>query len=120
MKKISDFKDEEAFDLLADLLEPTTALVRDKEFMEGYKNPNTRMKALGGALKRHKQEISTILAALNETPVSEYHCNVGSLLVDFMSLLTDQEFMTFFGFSAPQKKRKKPSGTATVNIVEKE
>lgn len=121
MRKLSEFKDDEALELLADLLEPCTNLVSDGEFTAGYKNPKTRVKTLSNVLKNHKNDIVTILARMNETPVEEYHYNVGSLMSDFFTLMTDQDFMAFFGLSAPQaKKRKKPSGSATANTAEKE
>ena len=37
MKTLSDYKDEEAIELWADLIDPLTAIFSDKEFMQGLK-----------------------------------------------------------------------------------
>lgn len=95
MKKLSEYKDEAALDLLADLLEPFTALFGDADFRREYTN-NNLMKAVVFALKRHKPEIMQILARMDDKPVEEYHCTMATLPLRLIELINDKELQAVF------------------------
>lgn len=116
MKKLSEYRDEEALDLLADLLEPISALSADEDFRAAFSS-GKRMKAAKIALKNHKPEVMQILAACEGVPVEEYHCNILSVPLRFMELVSDKELVTGFT-SQVQRMASTPSGPVTENTEE--
>ncbi|MDE6763722.1 MAG: hypothetical protein K2J73_08600 [Oscillospiraceae bacterium] len=118
MKKISEYKNEEALDLLADIIEPAAAIFSDKniaELMRGKK----KMAAVSAAIKSHKQEVIKILARLNDTPVEEYQCNIFSLPTALLEILNDEGLLGFFTASV-RKNTKTSGGNPTENTEESE
>lgn len=95
MKKLSEYKDDEALDLLADIVEPAAAIFADKNVKEAFRSDN-KFKAAKAIIKTHKKEIIEILARLNNTPVEEYHCNIFTLPAVILQILQDQELVDFF------------------------
>ena len=63
MRKLSEIKGEEALDVLADMLVPITAIANDEEVREGF---NTNVATCASvALKKHKDDVIDMLAALD-------------------------------------------------------
>lgn len=118
MKKLSEYKDEEALDLLATIIDPVARMLSDKDFASKCTNAPAIIVARE-ALKTHKKELVEILAAFEQVPVELYHFNVLSLLVDVTKLFSDDEFMEFFTLQG-QLKDRMSSGSATGNTEEKE
>lgn len=99
MKKLSEYQDEEAIEVLGDLMEPAMTIFSDKEIAEGLQGKD-RMKAVRMILKTYSKEVKEILAALDRTPVEEYHCNVMTLPTKLLEIMNDKELMSFFGLAA--------------------
>nr|DAT80067.1 MAG TPA: hypothetical protein [Caudoviricetes sp.] len=119
MKKLSEYKDEEALDILADLIEPVSAIFADEEIREIVsKNKGTKAKAISIAIKRHKKEVISILATLDGVSVEEYHCSVLSLPVKLLEILNDKELTTFLALQS-QNMEEQSSGSVMENISEK-
>lgn len=95
MKKLSDYKDGEALDLLADIIEPASAIFSDKEVLEAFKS-NNKFAAVKVIIKSHKNELIEVLARLDGKEVSEYHCNVFTIPIVALQVLQDQELIDFF------------------------
>ena len=95
MRKLSDYRDEEALELLADLLEPFTELFKDGDFRREY-GRNNIIRAVSLALKRHKGEIMRILARIDGTPVEEYHCTMATLPLRLIELMQDKDLQAVF------------------------
>lgn len=117
--KISDYKDEEALDLVADLIEPAGKIFSDQKLREAIKEENARSKVAKLIIKNHKTEIIEILARINNTPVKEYHFTVMSLLTDVMDIIQDEELMAVFT-SQGQKTESTSSGSVSENTEAKE
>ena len=83
--KITEFENEEALDLLADVMDPISVICADEE----VKNCKSKLKAVQIILKKYKKEIITVLARMNNTPVSEYKCNLITITRDLMELLNE-------------------------------
>jgi hypothetical protein len=123
MKKLSEFRDDEAMDVLCEILDPAINLISDKEFrlaVWGSKEKEIapdRKKGIKIAMKDHRSDVVKILAVLNETPVEEFHYNVASLTLMMLELFNDKELIAFF---AQQGRRtsQTPSGSATENTEE--
>lgn len=114
--KLSDYKDEAALDLLADLIEPATEILTDKEIRKAAEGKK-RAAAVAFAIKNHKSAVLQILAALDGVPVEEFHCNVMTLPLKLLELINDPEVMQLFSF-AGQTVVSTPSGSPTENIEE--
>lgn len=95
MKKISEYQDEEALDLLADLIDPFTSLIAVKEVREAIRKKE-RMKGIKYAIKGNKKALIEIMALLNGVPVEEFHCNVFTLPSMALQVLNDKELLNFF------------------------
>ena len=117
--KLSDYKDEAALDLLAELIEPASEILSDKRIAIILKNNEAPMKAVKIAIKYHKKSVIAILAAMDGVDVSKYHCNVLTLPMKLLDILNDKELMDFFS-SQGQMADESTSGFVTVNTVEKE
>lgn len=119
MKKLKDYKDEQALDLLAEVFEPAIAIMSDDEFLTAF--DKNRLQAVKIAIKNHKNEVMQILAAMEGVPVEEYHCSIfvlpirlGEIIIQIMN---NPDLMAFF---TPQgeKKSKTSFGSATANTEE--
>lgn len=96
--KLSDYKDEKALDLLADIIEPAAEIMSDQEVIETAKGENMARTA-SVILKRHKKAVIAVLAALDGVPVEEYHCNVFSLPAKLLELFNDPDIAQLFSFA---------------------
>lgn len=115
MKKLSEYKDGEALDIIADILEPIVMMTKNEKFMAVVNDDEaTRLEKVRVAFKECKSEVTQILAVLNGLPVSEYHYSVASILVDIANLLSDTDFVNFFE-SQGQKTSDTTFGSATEN-----
>lgn len=93
--KLSDYKNEDALDLLADLLEPVAEIAADTEVVEAFKG-KTKLEAIKIAIKKHKKEVVEILARIENTPVEEYSFNVFTLPLKVLEILNDKDLLDFF------------------------
>lgn len=108
--KLSDIKGERVFDVIADLIDPVQHIAQDKEITlfkrekapEGVATKDFAVQKIMAnvpkLLKRHKQDLSTILATIKGVPVAEYvvGLNLAQLSVDLLELMNDAEFINFF------------------------
>lgn len=109
MKKLSEFENEKGIEIVADII-PYIA-----EIASNPKNKETKGNAANLAasmLKNNATAVKGILAVLNETPENEYNCNAASVLVDVLTLLSDEDFMQLFGL---QSKTAASSGSVSEN-----
>ena len=113
MKSLSDFRDEQALDLLADVFEPVVKIMSDNEFLTAF-DKGKRLEAVKIAIKNHKPEVMEVLAAMEGVPVSEYHCNVFTVPIRLGevvgAIMKEPELMAFF---TPQGKTKSKEYTKT-------
>ena len=117
MRKLSDYKNEEAIDLLADILDPVTEVFADKGFTEALKV--NKLSAVKYVLKNHKKGVIQILARLEDTPVEEYECSVLTMPIALMQILNDKELIDFFK-SQGLEIEETSSGSAMENIEEEQ
>lgn len=119
MKKLSEYQDGEALDLLAEIIEPAIIILGDKKIAELLK-AEKRLPAIKEAIKAHKQEVMQIMAAMEGVPVEEYHCNVFTLPMRVLELLNDKALISFFSSQAPGTSPQTFSGPVTANTKENE
>ena len=91
IRALSEFKDEEAMDLLADLLLPVSNIITD---IQSAVSKNEPMAVLArDIIKKHKKDVLEVLGLLAD---GEYHCTPVSLLRDVLAIMNDKEIMHFF------------------------
>ena len=110
--KLSEYQGEAALDILADLIEPAGEIMSDKEIGDVFKK--NRFKAIGLAIRNHKNAVMQILATMDGVPVDEYKCNVFSLPVKILEILNDPEMIQLFQYQG-QTGDAKSSGSASEN-----
>lgn len=92
--KLSEFKDEAALDLIADIIEPATEILADPAIKEAFSR--SKMAAIKVAIKSHKNAIREIVARLDGKNPEEYHFTALSLPVKLLTLLNDPELQQLF------------------------
>lgn len=118
--KLSEYKNEDALDLLADILEPISEIFADDEVKKlSLDKSTTKMKIVQYLLKNHKKPIIQIMARIDSVPVEEYEANVFTLPKKLLEILNDKELADFFG-SQGQNVVKNISGSAMANTEETE
>lgn len=100
--RLSEFENEDALELMADIIEPVAKVLGDEELRKLRKQEGvTRAKLASVAIKNHKKEVIEILAALNGVKPEEYHGNPLTISVDLINILNDNEVQELF-FSQAQ------------------
>lgn len=96
--KISDYKGEDAIDILADILEPASNIIGDKELSNMVKNDANKLSIVKYILKQHKHSIIEILASIERKPYEEYanSMNLLTLPAKVIELMNDKELTDFF------------------------
>lgn len=113
MKKISQYKDEEALELLANLIEPLGKIISDQDVLSAFRKKG-KLAGVSAAIKAHKHEVFCMLAVLDGTPVDEFHCNVFELPLKALEILNDKDLTDFFA-SQSQQMDEESSGSASAN-----
>lgn len=119
--RLSDFKGEEALEVLGEIIEPLVAIISDEEIqklVKGGKKP-APIKFVKPALKNHKKEIIEVLAALNRKPVKEFEqeVNLLNLPVMIVDLINDPEVQNLFRSQGQINTKSSPlTGSAMENI----
>ena len=122
MRKLSEYKDEQALDLLADVFEPAVNILTDEDFAKAF-DSGRRIDAIKIAIKNHKPEVMTVLAAMEGVPVDEFHCSIFTLpmrLGEVISeIMKNPEVMAFFTQQG-KKKSETAFGSATESTEDNE
>lgn len=120
MRKLSEIQNEDAIDVLADLLDPIAEISKDKEVRapkkleDGTEVPKTRLEIVQTILKRHKRAVIQILAILDGVPLEEYKINMIQIPAKVYECLNDKDILAFFQ-SQGLNLSDAPSGSATEN-----
>lgn len=114
--KISEYRDEEALELLANISEPAIEIFADEQLADLIRQKKSG-KAVSWAIKNHKKEVMELLAALEGVPVEEYHCTIFSLPAKLIEILSDKELIAFFSSTQGNQVF---SGNVTENTEETE
>jgi len=109
LKKISEYRDAEALDMLAEIIEPAIVIMGDKNVADLIM-ANKLIPAIKEMIKAHKTEVMQILAAMEGVPFEEFHCNVFTLPMRVLELLNDEALLSFFTSQAPETSQKTFSG----------
>lgn len=110
MRKLSEYKNEEALDVLADIIDPVVEILADKGISKLRNMKVPKLKLAQYVIKNHKESVLRILARLNDTPYEEFECNIFTLPMQILELLNDEELLNFFN---SQGQMAETSGSVT-------
>lgn len=112
--KLSEYKNEQALDILADIIEPSAKIFTDPNVKQAF-SKGDKIKGIKAAIKNHKPEVLEILAVLDGVPVEEYECSVLTLPAKILEILNDTALTDFFN-SQRLTEQKPVSVAVTGNI----
>lgn len=96
--KLSDYKNEDALEVLADLLEPVQEILTDEGFKDiikkGISKAEEKVALAKYLLKNHSKAIIAILARLNGG--DKYEANIAEILTQVLDLINDKVLADFF------------------------
>lgn len=119
MKKLSDYKGDEAIVLWGDLLEPLSAIFSDKKIAKVVNSGKSKIEIAKVILKNHPSEAEDILLRIDDTPIDGLN-----IILRLVALLADigqnEEIKSFFGYAEQAKEGLTPSGFPTENTEEEE
>ena len=95
MRKLSEIKGEDAFDVLAEILEPISVIATDEEFVSLVRNHN-KIGAVKVLLKNHKKEALFVMAVLDEEDPETYAPSIVRLPSMILELFNDPELLSLF------------------------
>ena len=107
--KLSDYKGEEALEILADLIEPSAEIFGDKEFARLYKT--SRIEAVKYALKKKGKAVIAMLAVLDRQDPATYQPTLMTIPMRLLEVLNDPDLVSLFT-SQVQSAEKTSSGPA--------
>ncbi len=114
--KLSDYKNEEAIEVLADLIEPAAKIMSDKSVQKAFNAKKPIVLVIKEALISQKEAVVEFVAALHRSTPDEYSFTIPTLITDLMDTLNDPEIASLF---TPQDTVTS-SGSVTENTEEKE
>lgn len=108
--RLSDFRDEQALEVIAKLLEPVGAIAANE------RNAAARSGGVFGfasaLLHNNPREVLAVFAILNGKEPEEFHCSAADVLFDLVDLLNDPELLTLFGL---RSRTTASSGSVSAN-----
>lgn len=99
MKKLSDYQGDQAVDLWADLLDPISEILTDKEVQNVVQSGQAPIVIAKTVLKAHKKEAAEILMRIDPEPLDGF--NIVMRLVTILAEIGENnELKAFFGYAA--------------------
>ncbi len=115
MRRLSDFKGDEAMELWADLLEPLTGILGDPEVAKVVKSGKPMMLIASEILKSHKAEAVQIMQRIDDTPIDGL--NIILRLVNLIKEIGENDTIkSFFGYAEQAKTETESSGSVMESI----
>lgn len=120
MKRLSDYKGDDAIELWADLLESITKILSDKAVADTVKGGKPVLMIAREILKTHKNDATKILLRIDNSPINGL--NILLRLAGLIEEISEsEEIKSFFGFPVPSVKTDNGSSgsvTESTEVVE--
>lgn len=94
--KLSEYKNEQALEVLGKILDPVAVILANPKIKAAYQD-GSQLEFVKALLSEHPHEIITILAILDNTPVDQYEVSLTTLPKKVLEILNDEELQDFFG-----------------------
>lgn len=114
--KLTDFENEQALDLLADIIEPAAMIMGDAKVKEMVDSRKPVLLIASYILKNHKKQVIKIEAIMHGKTPETVRFNTATLIKDVVDIFNDSELVDLFT-SQGQMKQEGSSGSATENIT---
>ena len=114
--KLSEYKGDDALDILADLIEPATEILTDLTVRKLLEKKEFA-KATSKAIKNHKKAVTTIVALLQGEDPETYKPNVLTVPAVLLDVLNDPMIMELF-FGQEQMSGEDTSFSSAVKNAE--
>lgn len=102
MKKLSDYKDDEAFELWADLITPLTTIFKNENVKRAVESGKSQMEIAGVIVSGCKAEAKELLLRIDPTPIDGL--NIVTRLITVLKEIGQNEDIKGFFASAEQDK----------------
>lgn len=109
---IFEAQNEDAVEILADLIEPAAKILANEEVQKLYRAKAPKLKIISAALKADKKSVVEIAAIAEGADPEKYTCTIPSLIKSLLSILNAPEAKDLFQ-SQGQSEEKPSSGSAT-------
>lgn len=119
MKKLSDYKGNEAIELWADLLEPITEIIGDKEIAEILQAPKPPLLKAQAILKKYSAETEKILLRIDPEPLDGLNIIV-RLTTVIVEIGQRDDVRAFFGFAGQAQTADESGGSLTETTGDEE
>ena len=94
--RLSDIKNEQALDTLADIMEPAAEILADDEVKIIYKSGQPKLRLAAYIIKNHKKSVIEILARLDGEDPETYSFSLLTLPKKVLELLNDPGITDLF------------------------
>lgn len=115
--RLSDYKNEEAIDVLADMIEPAAMIMTDPKVADMFNSGKPRILLVKYALKEHKKNVIELVAALHRQKPKELKFTMISLVKDLLDVMNDPELQSVFTLQG-QNSESMSSGSAMESTEE--
>jgi len=110
--RLSDFENEEAIDLLAEIIDPAVDIMSDADIVNIVRSGKPSILAVKKALKDHKQAVVSMVAILHRKTPETVKFTLPTLIKDLLDMFNDPEIKAVFRLGSPEKQSES-SGSAT-------
>lgn len=93
--RLSNIKDEQALDVLAEIIEPAAEILADDE-VKRIAREESKLKLAAYIIKTHKKSVIEIMARLDGKDPAEYSFNLLTLPKKVLEILSDPELAELF------------------------
>lgn len=94
--RLYECTNEDALDLIADLIAPFSKLTADEEVQKAIKSNAPKLLIGEKAIRANKTAIIEILATLEGVPVEDYHNTAIGMLKDLVIILNNEDIQSLF------------------------
>ena len=112
MKKLADYKGEEAIELWADLLDPMTNILSDPKMAKLMGSGKPPLLIAKGILKEHKTDAVEIMLAIDPEPIDGVNI-VTRLVSVVLEFLNNEDIKGFFASAGQAQMVNASGGSAT-------
>lgn len=104
--KLTEYENEAALDLLADLIDPATVIFSDPVIAKAMRTGGNNLEIVKHIIKEHQKPVIQILAILDGVKVEDYHANIPKMIAQLLEALNDEELINFFTSVAPRTEKR--------------
>lgn len=100
---MTELKNEQAIEALADMFDPIVEIAGDNEVVSAARSDN-KILMVKLMLKKHARAIFEIMAIIDGVPVDEYECNMLTLPAKLIEVFNRPEFSVLFPLQGQTKE----------------